>query len=173
MSTCKCVLRDNDREAMLLALYEEHDDFLRRMGCLLCGSWDLSEDLVQELWLRVWKYPDSLQDPAAARGWLMTILRREWARYLGRRFHKSECEWRDGIVDATQPCNSENVVLLDQVIGSMNCEQRRLFDLCLVDGVSYATASRQLNMPAGTLGTRLHRLRQQMGERFGADAKAA
>lgn len=149
-------------EAQLLALYEEHDDFLRRMACLWCGSWDLGEDLVQELWLRVWKYPDSLREVAAARSWLMTILRREWARYLGRCFHDMETELNDDHPEASQPCAAENLVLLQQVFESMDRQQQQLFDLCLVEGESYAAAAKEMAVPSGTLGARLHRLRGQL-----------
>ncbi|NND58894.1 MAG: sigma-70 family RNA polymerase sigma factor [Gammaproteobacteria bacterium] len=50
----------------------------------LCGDRQLAEDLVQETLLRAWRALDKLRDATAAKHWLMTILRREHARYYER-----------------------------------------------------------------------------------------
>src|ERR1700749_1318879 len=45
----------------------------------------VAEDVVQEALLRAWRSRDALKDPAAARGWLLTIVRREHARLYERK----------------------------------------------------------------------------------------
>ena len=45
----------------------------------------IAEDVVQEAMLRAWKSLDALRDDAAAKQWLLTIVRRENARYFERR----------------------------------------------------------------------------------------
>ena len=45
----------------------------------------VAEDVVQESLLRAWKSLDSLRDDAAAKHWLLTIVRRENARYFERK----------------------------------------------------------------------------------------
>ncbi len=51
----------------------------------------VAEDLVQETFLRAWKSLDSLTDAAAAKSWLITILRRENAR----RFERKQFDYQD------------------------------------------------------------------------------
>jgi len=45
----------------------------------------IAEDVVQEALLRAWKSLDALRDKGAAKQWLLTIVRRENARYFERR----------------------------------------------------------------------------------------
>ena len=48
----------------------------------------LAKDLVQETFLRAWRALDSLKDVGAAKSWLITILRREYARTFERKVPK-------------------------------------------------------------------------------------
>ncbi len=50
----------------------------------LCRDRQLAEDLVQESLLRAWRSRHKLRDAGATKPWLMTILRREHARYYER-----------------------------------------------------------------------------------------
>ena len=61
---------------------------LYRYAMWLCGNDALAKDLVQETYLRAWRALDRLKDTAAAKGWLITILRREFARTFERKVPK-------------------------------------------------------------------------------------
>jgi RNA polymerase sigma-70 factor (ECF subfamily) len=56
-----------------------------RFAAWLSRDKAIAEDVVQEALLRAWKSLDSLRDDAAAKHWLLTIVRRENARYFERR----------------------------------------------------------------------------------------
>lgn len=58
---------------------------LRRFAFWLCRDRALAEDVIQETLLRAWKSIGSLEDPSAARSWLLTIARRELARVFERK----------------------------------------------------------------------------------------
>ena len=68
---------------------------MRRYAYWLAGDKHTAEDLVQEASLRAWKSLDRLQNVKAAKGWLLTILRRENARRF-ERFQPKESEYPDG-----------------------------------------------------------------------------
>jgi len=63
-------------QALCLALRPD----LLRFAFWLSGDRALAEDVVQESLLRAWKAQESLQDAGAAKPWLLTIVRREYAR---------------------------------------------------------------------------------------------
>ncbi|MDX1487843.1 MAG: sigma factor [Acidiferrobacterales bacterium] len=63
-------------EALVQALSTD----LYRYAVWLCRDRNRAEELVQETFLRAWRSLDTLRDERAAKGWLITILRREHAR---------------------------------------------------------------------------------------------
>ena len=58
---------------------------LLRFAYWLARDRQVAEDVVQETLIRAWKSRDELKDPAAARPWLFTIVRREHARLFERK----------------------------------------------------------------------------------------
>jgi RNA polymerase sigma-70 factor (ECF subfamily) len=62
-----------------------HSADLGRFVYWLCHDRSLTEDVVQETLLRAWRSLDSLREEGAARGWLLTIARRELARVFERK----------------------------------------------------------------------------------------
>src|ERR1051325_5326989 len=58
---------------------------LLRFAFWLARDRSVAEDVVQETLIRAWKSRDELKDPAAARPWLFTIVRREHARLFERK----------------------------------------------------------------------------------------
>ena len=61
-----------------------HQD-MYRYAAWLSRDRSVAEDVVQEALLRAWKSLDALRDVGAAKHWLLTIVRRENARYFERR----------------------------------------------------------------------------------------
>ena len=58
---------------------------LYRFAYWQCRDRFVAEDVVQETFARAWRAWRTLDDPAAAKSWLFTILRRELARTFGRK----------------------------------------------------------------------------------------
>ncbi|MBT8099300.1 MAG: RNA polymerase subunit sigma, partial [Gammaproteobacteria bacterium] len=61
-----------------------HQD-MYRFAAWLSRDTSVAEEVVQESMLRAWKSLDALRDEQAAKPWLLTIVRRENARYFERR----------------------------------------------------------------------------------------
>jgi len=74
-----------DRAGRFDALARLYADDLYRFAVWLCRDPSLADDLVQETYVRAWKALDSLKDPDKAKSWLITILRREYARTFERK----------------------------------------------------------------------------------------
>ncbi|HEX4619306.1 MAG TPA: sigma factor, partial [Steroidobacteraceae bacterium] len=78
-------LRGAEARAPLAALIESMRPDLLRFAQWLARDRSIAEDIVQEALLRAWRSRHALKDPAAARGWLLTIVRREHARLYERK----------------------------------------------------------------------------------------
>ncbi len=61
-------------------MVRQYLDDLNRYALWLCKDPTFARDLVQETFLRAWRSFARLREPKAAKSWLITILRREFAR---------------------------------------------------------------------------------------------
>ncbi len=66
------------------ALVNAYSADLYRYAFWLCKDAQLAEDLVQESFMRAWRALDQLEDPQAAKAWLIRILRRELSRHISK-----------------------------------------------------------------------------------------
>ena len=79
---------ETERTRRFNELAEAYSTDLYRYAMWLCGNDALAKDLVQETFLRAWRALQNLKDNAAAKSWLITILRREYARTFERKVPK-------------------------------------------------------------------------------------
>ncbi|WP_341501570.1 sigma-70 family RNA polymerase sigma factor [Gallaecimonas sp. GXIMD4217] len=149
-------------EALVAAL---HGD-LYRYGLWLTNDASVSEDLVQETFLRAWKSLDSLKDEKAAKAWLITILRRENARRFERkRFDMSEYD--EARVEDTTSTGQEgqfSQLELRRQISRLEAEYREPLVLQVLFGYSGEEIAQMLDLNKNTVMTRLFRARNKLKE---------
>lgn len=137
---------------------------LFRYGLWLCGNHALARDLVQETLLRAWRALDSLNDEAAAKSWLITILRREYARTFERKVPQF-CEL-DAVVieepDELAPDQRAERDLLRQQILGLEPLYREPLLLQVVMGLSCEEIAQQLDISKSAVMTQLFRAREQL-----------
>ena len=73
-------MADSASLTSLAALIDEHYSLVYRYAYRLCGAVVDAEDLTQQTFLTAQAKLDQLRDPAAARGWLCTIVRHAYLR---------------------------------------------------------------------------------------------
>jgi RNA polymerase sigma-70 factor (ECF subfamily) len=153
--------QNQQRYAALIKLY--HAD-LYRYAYWLCQHKPTAEDLVQETFLRAWKSLDSLLDAAAAKAWLITILRRENARRFERKqFEYSDVEQDELIDDAeNDPEQHAATQQLQKLMNQLSIEYREPLVLQLLFGMSGDEIAVTLELNLNTVNTRLFRARQQL-----------
>src|ERR1700676_3166114 len=83
--TMKDQVGGNHKRARFQALCQSLRPDLLRFAFWLSRDRALAEDVVQESMLRAWKAQDALLDEKAAKPWLLTIIRREYARTFERK----------------------------------------------------------------------------------------
>ena len=76
---------ESDKRRRFDTLAREFSTDLYRYALWLCNDPAQANDLVQETFMRAWRALDSLKEQKAAKGWLITILRREHARTFERK----------------------------------------------------------------------------------------
>lgn len=149
-----------DSDARLLrAMHDEHAQAMWRYVVHLTGDRALAEDIVQETLLRAWRHRKVLdQSESSARAWLFTV-----ARNLvidGTRSAHAKHE----ILTETLP-ERENEDATDQALESwiiadalstLTVEHRAVLVHAYFAGRSVAEIAEQLEIPEGTVKSRLH-----------------
>lgn len=144
---------------------------LYRYAYWLAREKTLAEDLVQETLLRAWRSLDQLRDEAAARQWLITILRREFARELSRRKDTVDIDGL-ALADSRASLGGDDTDLHDvrRAMQKLAPEYREPLVLQVLMGCSTEEIAAQLELTQATVLTRLFRARNQLREMLGGSA---
>ncbi len=136
---------------------------LCRYGCWLCHDEVLAEDLVQETFLRAWDSLDSLRDVKAAKGWLITILRRENARHF-QRYRPKEMDLDLDEVEAREPVHdtSTEAFVLRRAIAALPEAYREPLLLQVLGGYTSYEIGERLGLSIGGVLTPTFRARQKL-----------
>lgn len=143
-----------------------------RFAYWLCGNQHQAEELAQETFLRAWKSIDSLQEAAAAKSWLFTIVRREHARSFERKRFDLVDDPDFDRVEATRTDydTSTEAFVLRRALEQLPVKYREPLVLQVVGGYSTEEIADQLGIKAGAVMTRLFRARQKLREMLGERA---
>lgn len=144
---------------------------LYRMAMAWCGDEMLADDLAQEALTAAIEHCHKLRDRNRMDAWLFTILHNCWNRHLRRR--KLTQEFTDEIPSQAQgplsDCVCDEIAQqVRRVVASLPPEQREVISLVELEGLSYCEVSQVLNIPIGTVMSRLHRARKALVARFDA-----
>lgn len=121
----------------------------------------LAEDILQEVFIRIYRKLRWLQEPAAFRAWTYQIASREAFRYL-----KRERRWSDQIRDEEtltalssddheSEFSRELIQTLPQLVGSLSPASRAVVVLFYLHEMSLVETAAVLEIPVGTVKSRL------------------
>jgi len=140
------------------ALYRMHgpklEVFLRRM----VGSWQAAEDVMQETFARIWQHPNGFKpERGTLRAYLFGAARKraaEWWRKHGVP--------KESVLNETANCDSERASLLADAVSRLSEDGRALIWLREVEGYSYDELAQILDVPVGTVASRLFAAREEL-----------
>ncbi|MCB1486661.1 MAG: RNA polymerase sigma factor [Bauldia sp.] len=167
---------DRSHDAVKLGL-ASHLTRLWRYGVILSGSRDTAEDLVQATCLRALERAHQFEPGTRLDRWLMTILHRIWLNDLrAARYRRGQ-----GLVDAESALVFDGVRVIEanisasQVLRKVQAlpeAQRETVYLVYVEGFTYREAAEALDVPIGTVMSRLAAARAKLSESAEGDSQA-
>ncbi len=119
-----------------------------------------AEDAVQETLLRAWKYRDSFRATGSFEGWLIRICRHCLIDFAGR----SAAQPTDEVPERAE--HPDTLHDLYDLLGRLPIHQREVVALCGLLGYDYLGAAELLDVPIGTVRSRLHRARAAIAEQL-------
>jgi RNA polymerase sigma-70 factor (ECF subfamily) len=146
---------------------------LYRYAYWLCRDRFVAEDLVQETYARAWSARGSLRDELAAKSWLYTILRNEYARLHERkRFDIDDAQELDALEDQRLRSVSADLEMR-QALHALPESYREPLLLQVLGGFTCEEIATMMNLTPGAVMTRLTRARQVLRREPAADDREA
>jgi RNA polymerase sigma-70 factor (ECF subfamily) len=155
-----------------------HLDFLFNVAVKITRNEDDAQDLVQETFLRAFRFFDKYEPGTNCKAWLYRILKNTFInRYRQQHRRPSEVDF-DAIEETHEvqvkhmglklgdPEESfmNNVLRTDvrQALDKLPADYREALFLSLVEGFSYREIAEMVGCPIGTVMSRIHRARKLM-----------
>lgn len=151
-----------------------HLDVLYRVALRLARDPDRAADLVQETMLRAFRAWGSFRTGTNARAWLITILRNQFISDYRRERREAVVADLDTVepflLDRSVPDSDPEGEFFSQIVDQTVLEAvdalasdfREVLVLSDMEGMSYAEIAATLEIPVGTVKSRLFRARRQL-----------
>jgi len=144
------------------AMVRTHSSDLYRFAYWLSRDKHLAQDLVQEAFSAAWKAFDSLRDKAAAKPWLFSILRNEYARS----FQRKRLDIQEGVeleeLSVSVPAEGQERVELENLLQALPENYREPLMLQVLGGFSGREIAQMLNITEQNVMVRLTRARHAL-----------
>jgi RNA polymerase sigma-70 factor (ECF subfamily) len=139
---------------------------LRRYATALAGNGAVADDLVQDCVERALSREGTLRDASRLGAWLRTILYSIYISALRERQRRGIAVAVDELADdlaLTAPRGDEGAVRdLVRAMASLSPDHRQILVLVGVEGMSYREVAELLDLPVGTVMSRLARARERL-----------
>ncbi len=160
--------QEGDGEA-LKALIARWQPRFGRLAWRLTREREAARDVVQDAWLAIVRGLRRLDDPARFRAWAYRIVTHKCADWTRRRVARRslEQEIRDAAASkAVRPPNDrdseDDAGLLRGALAALPDDQRAILSLHYLDGMSVREIGRVLDVPEGTVKSRMHHARNRL-----------
>jgi RNA polymerase sigma-70 factor (ECF subfamily) len=154
-------------------LVAEHGDALYRLAYRLVGDVQDAEDVVQETFRSVWKSRERYEANRGDRAWLTSILRRRAAD----RWRRSDVREQSVGDELPEPTARPTVPLEDfdddmqRALAQLHDDLRETLLLVVVGELTHQETADLLEVPLGTILSRVSRARRQLREYLQATHK--
>ncbi len=163
-----------------------HIRSMYNFGYRLTLDQDDAKDLVQDTYLKAYRFIESFQKGTNAKAWLFRILKNSFINdYRKKSKEPSKVDYQE----VETYYNSEDVdrqitpdlrvealkdMIGDEISNALNAldvDFRTVIILCDLEGFKYEEMAKILDIPIGTVRSRLHRARQLLKEKLSEYAK--
>lgn len=165
---------ETDRSSRFQQMALPHLDAAYNLARWLSGNPADADDIVQEAFMRAFRYFDTFRGDTA-RPWLLGIVRRTWYTEWRRRSSHELAEFDDKLDDATidgwsAACadpqalliRDEDIRLVHAALEQLPVEFREVLILRELEELSYREIAQIADLPVGTVMSRLARGRRRL-----------
>ena len=170
-----------EKEEIFEREFLPHIDSMYNFAYRLTFDEDDSKDLVQDTYLKAYRFIDSFQQGTNAKAWLFRILKNSFINDFRKKskepskvdYQEVESYYNSDEVDKsiTTDLRAETVqdMIGDEIsnaLNSLDVDFRTVIILCDLEGFKYDEMAKILDIPIGTVRSRLHRARNLLKEKL-------
>lgn len=162
---------DFEREAV------PHMDALFNFALKMTGDSDEADDLVQETYLKAFRFFDKFEKGTNCKAWLFRIMKNTYInkyRKETKEPDKVDYEEVENFYENVKPSSTDSAHLerdiydnllddeLSEAINSLPDDFKTVVILCDIEGFTYEEIADFIDVPVGTVRSRLHRARKML-----------
>lgn len=135
----------------------------------LTGKPEDAEDLIQETFIKAFRYIDRFDGSANPAAWVYTIMKNTFLNDLRYKKHRETAALDENAVDrlATEDTYPEEEPGdLQALLNNMPQDMKTILIAREINGLSYHEISESMNLPVGTVKSRIARARDTLREKW-------
>lgn len=155
------------RERLFEQCVDAHAESLYRVAYRLTGNHDLANELTQESYLQAWAHIGTLKEITKLRSWMFAILRNQYSKLIRKiaRTRQLDDSTANSIAAPQSEYSGEepdSVRSVRNAIEQLEENQKLPLLLVAMEGLSVEEAADALDIPKGTVLSRMHRGRKKL-----------
>jgi RNA polymerase sigma-70 factor, ECF subfamily len=151
-------VRAGDEDA-LAALHDRYAQIVYSVALRVLGETTEAEDILQEIFLQLWRNPQTFDSNRGSLGaWLAVITRHRAIDHLRRRRPESDIEDVIVAVDTRlEQTTDRNMAIakIRAVVDRLPAEQRKPLEMAFFEGLTHSEIASKTGEPLGTIKTRI------------------
>ena len=151
-------VRAGDEDA-LAALHDRYAQVVYSVALRVLGETTEAEDILQEIFLQLWRNPQTFDSNRGSLGaWLAVITRHRAIDHLRRRRPESDIEDVIVAVDTRlEQVTDRNMAIakIRAVVDRLPVEQRKPLEMAFFEGLTHSEIASKTGEPLGTIKTRI------------------
>jgi RNA polymerase sigma-70 factor (ECF subfamily) len=137
---------------------------LFRVAFRLTGNRTLASELVQETYLQAWKNITGLREPERMRGWMFSILRNQYSKLVRKESRAATPSEQLDSIPVSPNAADQTTDMVQEAIACLDEKHKLPLLLVSMEGLTVDEAATILELPRGTVLSRLHRGKQKLKE---------
>jgi RNA polymerase sigma-70 factor (ECF subfamily) len=163
-------IKNGDKKAFG-ELIDKYKAILLGISYHIVNDFEQAEDLVQEVFIKAYANIESLNAPGAFGSWIRKIAANasiDWLRkHKNERYlNKSENNWKNLklVSDSGDEFTPEAKIFIKEKINLLPEDQKAVIVMKYVEDLSYEEIAQYLDIPAGTVKSRLYRAKETLSK---------
>ena len=159
MTTSRMLVVMNDEDGSFNELERFHRASIQSYVLKRTGNLYLSEEIVQETFVRAWSSRETLRRHENPKAWLLTVAKNLIADHYRDSSRSARRASEIGLLTLPQGGDSafgyESSEHLEEILKLLSEDHRNVLMYCVIEGYSTQEASEILKIPSGTVKSRL------------------